>query len=81
MLGYSYAHIETFAVNASYAQDDWIRFGAGAQTDASGFKGHEIRLGYAISKNINLLARLYLVDAITTRQDGNRFRVDLNWKF
>ena len=81
ILGYSYAHIETLAVNASYAQDDWVRFGNGIQTDASDFEGHEVRLGYAISKNINILARVYLVDAITTVQDGNRFRLDLNWKF
>ena len=81
LLAYYYAHIETFAVNASYAQDDWVRFGNGPQTDASDFKGHEIRLGYALSKNINVMARLYLVDAITTIQDGNRFRFDLNWKF
>jgi hypothetical protein len=81
LIGYYYSHIETFAVNASYAQDDWIRFGSGTQTDASDFEGHEIRLGYALSANINLLARLYLVDAITTSQDGNRFRLDLNWRF
>lgn len=81
LVGYYYSHIETFAVNASYAQDDWIRFGNGAQTAASDFKGHEIRLGYALSKNINVMARLYLVDAITTVQDGKRFRLDLNWKF
>ena len=80
-VGYYYAHIETFAVNASYAQDDWVRFGNGAQTDASDFRGHEVRLGYALSKNINVMARLYLVEAITTVQDGNRFRIDLNWKF
>jgi len=48
---------------------------------ASDFKGHEIRHGYALSKNINVMARLYLVDAITTAQDGKRFRFDLNWKF
>ncbi|MBC8002559.1 MAG: putative porin [Opitutaceae bacterium] len=81
LAGYYYAHIETFAVNASYAQDDWVRFGNGAQTDASDFQGHEVRLGYAVSKNINVLARLYLVNAITTIQDGNRFRFDFNWKF
>lgn len=80
-IGYYYAHIETLAVNGSYAQDDWIRFGNGPQTDASDFKGHEIRLGYAVSKNINLLARLYIVEAITSVQDGNRFRLDFNWKF
>lgn len=81
LLGYYYAHIETFAVNASYAQDDWVRFGNGAQTDSSDIEGHEVRVGYAASANINLLARVYLVDAITTRQDGNRFRLDLNWRF
>jgi hypothetical protein len=81
LVGYYYSHIETFAVNASYAQDDWVRFGNGAQTDSSDIKGHEFRLAYAISKNINLVARLYLVEAITTVQDGNRFRLDLNWRF
>lgn len=82
LVGYSYAHIELFAVNASYAQDDWHRFGNGPQTDASDFQGHEVRLGYAISKNINLLARVYLVKSIAAApQDNNRFRVDLNWKF
>jgi hypothetical protein len=81
LLAYYYAHIETFAVNASYAQDDWHRFGAGPQTDASDFEGHEFRAGYAISSNINLVGRLFFVEAITTEQDGNRFRLDLNWRF
>lgn len=81
LLGYYWAHIETLAVNASYAQDDWVRFGSGPQTDGTDFKGHEIRLGYTVSKNINILARLYIVEAITSVQDGNRFRIDLNWKF
>ena len=81
LIGYYYIHIETFAVNASYAQDDWVRFGNGPQTDSSDIEGHEIRAGYALSANINLLARLYLVEAITTQQDGNRFRLDLNWRF
>ena len=66
LIGYSYAHIETFAVNASYAQDDWVRFGSNTQTDSSDFEGHEIQIGYALSSKINLLARLYLVNAITT---------------
>jgi hypothetical protein len=81
LVGYYYSHIETFSVNASYAQDDWVRFGNGPQTDGSDIEGHEIRLGYAVSKFINLVARLYLVEAITTVQDGNRFRLDLNWRF
>lgn len=81
LVGYYYAHIETFAVNASYAQDDWFRFGNTTQTDASDYQGHEVRVAYAVSKNINLMARVFLVEAITTQQDGNRVRLDLNWKF
>ena len=81
LVGYYYAHIETFAVNASYAQDDWARFGNATQSALSDIKGHEVRLAYALSKQINLMARAYFVEAITTVQDGNRFRVDLNWKF
>jgi len=80
-LAYTYAHIETLAVNASYAQDDWVRFGANGQWDGTDIKGHEFRAGYAITKNINIVARAFFVNAITTVQDGNRFRVDVNLKF
>jgi hypothetical protein len=80
-LGYFYAHIETFAVNAAYAQDDWARFGSATQSDLTDIEGHELRATYVITKDINLQARLFLVDAITSVQDGKRFRVDLNWKF
>lgn len=81
LVGYYYAHIETFAVNASYSTDDWSRFGNAVQAANSDIKGHEVRLAYALSKNINVMARIFLVDAITTVQDGKRFRFDLNWKF
>jgi hypothetical protein len=81
LVAYYYAHIETFSVNASYAQDDWHRFGNGPQTTSSDFEGHEFRVAYAVSKTINLMGRLYLVEAITTGQDGTRFRLDLNWRF
>lgn len=81
LAAYYYAHIETLSVNASFAQDDWHRFGSASQTDASDFEGHEFRLAYALGKNVNLLARLYVVDAITSIQDGNRFRLDLNYRF
>ena len=80
MVGYFYAHIETFAVNAAYSEDDWARFGSATQSDLTDIKGHEFRAAYAISKNINIMARLFLVEAITTVQDGKRFRLDLNWK-
>jgi len=80
LLGYYCAHIETFAVNASYAQDDWARFGSATQSDLTDIEGHEFRAAYAMTKNVNVMARLFLVDAITSRQDAKRFRLDLNWK-
>ncbi len=81
LAAYYYARIETLAVNASYAQDDWVRWGSATQTDSSDLKGHEIRLGYCLSPDAHLIARLYLVEAITSEQDGNRFRLDFNYKF
>ncbi len=81
LAGYYFARIETLAVNASYAQDDWVRWGSANQTDSSNLRGHELRLAFAISGKTNLVARLYIVDAITSTQDGKRFRVDFNTKF
>lgn len=80
-LGYYYAHIETFAVNASFAQDDWVRWGSGPQTDGSDGAGHEFRASYMLARNLNLVARLFIVEAITSVQDGKRFRLDANWRF
>lgn len=81
LAGYYYAHIETLAVNASYAQDDWVRWGSRNQTDSSNLKGHEIRLAFVPFGGANLVARLYLVEAITSVQDGKRFRLDFNYSF
>ncbi len=81
LLAYYWARIETLAVHASYAQDDWIRWGSATQTDAGDFQGHELRFAYAPASNMNLVARLYLVEAITSVQDGNRFRLDFNYRF
>ncbi|MCB1231195.1 MAG: putative porin [Verrucomicrobiae bacterium] len=79
--GYYYAWLETFSVNASYAQDDWVRWGSATQTDSSDLKGHEFRLTYRAAKQLDIMARLYAVDAITSQQDGMRFRIDFNYKF
>lgn len=88
LFGYYYAHVETFAVNNSLAEDDWLRWGSATQTRASNFKGSEFRLATSLGNNINVVARLYLVEAIRLRsatslskEDGNRFRVDFNWSF
>ncbi|MFQ5534440.1 MAG: putative porin [Sphingomonadales bacterium] len=81
LAAYYYAHIETLAVNSSYAQDNWVRWGSATEVRASNLKGHEFRLAYAIRKNLNAVARFYVADAITTIEDGNRFRLDFNYKF
>lgn len=83
LAGYYYAYIEQFAVNNSFSQDDWMRWGSATQTRSSNFKGHELRGAYAFSKQLNLVGRLYLVEAISDNndEDGNRFRLDLNYKF
>jgi hypothetical protein len=81
LIGYYYANIETFAVNNSYAQDDWVRWGNATQTRGSDMEGHELRFGWAFNSSMHLLARAYFVDAITSIEDGNRFRVDFNYKF
>ncbi len=81
LLGYTYAHIEMFSVVGSYAQDDWVRWGSATETRGSDFAGHEFRAARSFKKKMNLVARLYLVDSITTDEDGNRFRLDFNIKF
>lgn len=81
LAGYYYADIETFAVNASYAQDDWMRWGSANQTDASDFHGHEFRLAYVLPWNWKVLARLYIVESDNNPQDGNHFRIDFNRRF
>ena len=88
LFAYYYMHMETFAVNSSFAQDDWVRFGSAVETRASNIKGHEFRVGYGLAKNMNLIFRAYIVDAIeedsataVSKEDGNRIRLDFNYKF
>ncbi len=78
---YYLAHIEAFAVNAAFAQDDWVRWGNGPQTEGTNARGHEFRVSYVPAPRMNIVARLYLVEAITSSQDGKRFRLDFNWSF
>jgi len=88
LFGYFYSHIETFALNNSLSQDDWVRWGSATQTRTSNFEGSEFRAAVGLSDKMNVVARLYLVEGIKPRsatslvkEDGNRFRVDFNWKF
>jgi hypothetical protein len=69
-------------------QDDWVRWGDANQVRATNLKGSELRVVYTIRPKMNLFARLFFVDAIdllqpgdTTRETGNRVRIDWNVAF
>ncbi len=78
---YYYARVEALAVSSSYAEDDWVRWGTIDQTRATDMKGHEFDFVWTFAKKMSLVTRFYLVDAITTTEDGKRFRVDYNVSF
>jgi len=83
--GYCYAHIEKYAVIDYFAQDDWLRWGTPTFTRSSNFKGHEFKARYHINSQFNITFRSWLVNGIVTTgshlESGNRFRLDLNFKF
>ena len=82
-----YADLEKYAVNSSFSQDDWMRWGSATQTRSSGFDGFEYRLVYGLLDNLKIVARYYDVEANekvatgSNKEDGKRFRVDFNYKF
>jgi hypothetical protein len=78
---YLWGRIEALSLHASYAQDDMHRWGGDGQTDSSDFKGHEFRVGVALARRVTLIARLFFAEALTSVQDGKRFRVDFNYGF
>lgn len=84
----TYASVDAFAVNSSYAQDDWLRWGTATESRGSNFAGYEVRVRYSILQNANLQLRYDEVDALELRspssiakEDGQRFRLDLNFSF
>lgn len=87
LIGYYYAYIPKLSVVDYLAQDDWVRWNHNnvTGTRSSNFKGHEIRLGYALGANLNVVARAYFVDGIVTtgsfKETNNRVRLDVNIGF
>jgi len=41
---------------------------------------NELRFVYNVDKRTNLVARLYIVEAVNGVEDGKRFRLDFNRK-
>lgn len=87
LIGYYYAYIPRFSVVDYFAQDDWLRWNYNniTGTRSSNFTGHEIRLGYALGPNLNIIARTYLVEGIVSTgaftETNKRFRIDFNISF
>lgn len=88
LVSYTYAYIEMFATNSSYTEDDWVRWGTSTQLRVTNFRGHGFRGVYMLPRNFHLDAHLFIVNAINKRspadlckEDGNRFRVDLIYKY
>jgi hypothetical protein len=82
LFSYTYAAIGTLAVNASFAEDDWSRWGGpNGQGSNSDFRGHELRAAYAFDKNWNVNARLWITRAITSLRESDRLRIDFNLKW
>jgi hypothetical protein len=86
--GYFYSYIEALASNSSYVQDDWVRWGNANQVRATNLRGSEFRVLYTLREDFSVFARLFLVDAVdllepgdTTKETGNRFRIEANWSF
>jgi len=88
LFGYFYTYKEMLGLNSSMAEDDWVRWGNGPQTRSSNFKGSEFRVATGLADNLNLVLRVYIVKAIdlvkaddVSKEDANRARLDLNYKF
>ena len=88
LFGYYYSYLEALTVNSSYIADDWVRWGNSNQIRATNLKGSEFRVLYTLLPNMNVIARLFFVDAIdllepadTTKESGNRLRIDFNISF
>ena len=84
-----YSNIQKFAIVDYFAQNDWVRWdyssigATGARI--SNFHGIEIRIGYAIKEQFNLILRSYFVEQLvplgTYKETGSRIRLDLNIGF
>ena len=89
IIDFYYAYLEKYSIVDYFAQNDWARWdysslnAAGARL--SNFSGFEIRVGYNIKKNFNLVFRGYQIEQLlaegAAKENGSRVRLDLNIKF
>jgi hypothetical protein len=85
----TYTYLERFAAVDYLAQNDWARWDYSSQGSPDGrltnFKGLEIMAGYALAENMDLKVRFFTVEQLlaygTTKENGNRIRLDFNIGF
>ncbi len=84
-----YTQVGKHAIVDYIAQSDWGRwdyseYGSPAFS-LSNFKGFEIRAGYNIRKNVNVVASFFKIEQIVAtgpfKETGDRFRLDINASF
>ncbi len=85
-----YAYLQRYAVVDYFAQNDWVRWDYSSQgatgSRITNFQGVELRIGYAIKSNMNLILRGYVVEDLVQlgedfQESGSRIRLDMNIKF
>jgi hypothetical protein len=88
LFAYYYSYLETLTAHSSYIADDWARWGDANQVRATNLQGSEFRFLYTFRPKMEIVARLFFVDAIdflepddTTKETGNRLRIDFNLSF
>jgi hypothetical protein len=82
----TYTHTERYAILDYMAQNDWGRWDYSAYNSPDGclsnYEGVELVAAYAISDKLNLVAKYYWIEQLipigSTRENGQRFRLDLN---
>ena len=85
----SYTEMQRYAAVDFMAQNDWARWDYSSLGSPDGrltnFKGVELVAGYNLEKNLSLKIKYYLVEELinlgTTKETGNRVRLDLDINF
>lgn len=88
-VGYTFAWKEWGSVVSYYGEDDWVRWGNIHRNRNTNYAGHEVRAALSLGPRIDLLWRLYIVEAIVRRfennaialESGNRTRLEVNVRF
>lgn len=82
------SQVQAQAAVTYLAQDDSTRWGTTTQGQGSNYQGVELLFAHAFTKRLNVMARCFVMEGVTkqsaadpTVNDGQRFRLDLNWKW